>query len=66
MKLEREEREAEKAAATLAKRPRWYGGTTLPRGGGGLWPAGHELPTHLRKDLGKTSKHQPLKYAEGL
>ena len=32
-----------------------------------VWPAlGTSVPTHLRKDLGKTSKHQPLKYAEGL
>ena len=68
MKLEREEREAEKAAATLAKE-------TLAKVTANdpaeeeecVWPAlGTSVPTHLRKDLGKTSKHQPLKYAEGL
>ncbi len=68
MKLEREEREAEKAATTLAKE-------TLAKVTANdpaeeeefVWPAlGTSVPTHLRKDLGKTSKHQPLKYAEGL
>ena len=71
MKLEREEREAEKAAATLAKE-------TLAKVTANdpapvedeeefVWPAlGTSVPTHLRKDLGKTGRHQPLKYAEGL
>ena len=67
----RSEREAEKAAATLAKE-------TLAKVTANdpapvedeeefVWPAlGTSVPTHLRKDLGKTGRHQPLKYAEGL
>jgi len=69
MKLEREEREAEKAAATLAKETlaKVTADDPAEEEEEFVWPAlGTSVPTHLRKDLGKTSKHQPLKYAEGL
>ena len=69
MKLEREEREAEKAATTLAKETlaKVTANDPAEEEEEFVWPAlGTSVPTHLRKDLGKTSKHQPLKYAEGL
>ena len=71
MKLEREEREAEKAAATLAKETlaKVTANDPAPEDDEEefVWPAlGTSVHTHLRKDLGKTGRHQPLKYAEGL